>query len=196
MGIFDLFKKKEVKQEEKKEVATAAKASAPKGNQKVTFTFNAIPSTLEEFKALPEMSLDTPFKTTALAMLALLNWEKNNDLAYQMLDALRGPNPMSPMDKSFIKDRLRGKEYKVRSFFKGTSPDNSYTMSTPLTITVEDNPYSYAEENYATMHLQSSGADAVRPVKLRKKPSTGQWFIIDIQVLADIRIPKDSDPWA
>lgn len=52
------------------------------------------------------------------------------------------------------------------------------------------------EENWGILYVKSSGADAERPVKLRKKPSTGQWFLNDIQCLADMRIPVAEDPWA
>lgn len=42
-----------------------------------------------------------------------------------------------------------------------------------------------------------SGADSPRPIKLRKKPSSGQWFLIGVPpCLADIRIPKSEDKWA
>ena len=42
---------------------------------------------------------------------------------------------------------------------------------------------------------QSGGADDPRPVRLRKKPSTGQWFLVDIQYLSDIRVPAAEDKW-
>lgn len=113
-----------------------------------------------------------------------------------MLDFLKGPEPVSPFEKQFIRDRLVGKEYKVLSFFAGTSPENGYKPSMPYTITVSENPYSYAQENWATLYVKSSGADSERPIKLRKKPSTGQWFINDIQCLADIKVPVSEDPWA
>ena len=44
--------------------------------------------------------------------------------------------------------------------------------------------------------MTSGGADNPRPIKLRKKPSTGQWFLNDIQCLSDIRVPVAEDPWA
>lgn len=165
-------------------------------NQSVTFTFEKLPQNVAELQALPEYSLDTPFKTAALALLALTKWESNPEECHAMLDSLRGPAPMSTYDKQFLRDRLRGKEYKVKSFFAGASVDNSYTPSLPYTVTVSDNPYSYPEENWATLYMKSAGADSPRPIKFRKKPSTGQWFLNDIQILADIRIPKADDPWA
>lgn len=162
-----------------------------------TFTFNAIPRTPEELKAIPECDLSTPFKTCALAMLVCLNYENDRQGTIDMLDVLRGPAPSSPYEVQFLRDRLAGHEYVARSFFKGTSPENNYTIEEPFTITVEDNPYSYPDENWATMYLKSSGADSKRPVKFRLKPSTGQWFLSDpLGVLASIRVPKEADPWA
>ena len=73
---------------------------------------------------------------------------------------------------------------------------NGYTPVMPYTITVHDNPYSYPEENWATMHIKSSGADSDRQIKLRRKPSSGQWFLNEIQCLSDIRVPVGADPWA
>ncbi len=66
----------------------------------------------------------------------------------------------------------------------------------PYSITVGTTPYSFDNENWAVMYVTSGGADSPRPVKLRKKPSSGQWFINEIQCLSDIRVPVASDPWA
>ena len=161
-----------------------------------TFTFNSIPTTVEELKALPESDLATPFKTCALTMLALLNYENNKDETVNMLNYVKGPAPMSAYDIQFLRDRLGGKEYVARSYFEGTSPDNNYVPAKPLKITVFDNPYSYNEEGYAVLYLQSSGADSPRSIKLRLKPSTNQWFMTENLTLADIRAPKAADPWA
>lgn len=110
--------------------------------------------------------------------------------------AQKGPADVSGMEKQFIRERLAGKQYKARSFFAGATPDNNYTPTTPLTITVSENPYSFDEDNCGVLYVKSGGADSGRPVKLRKKPSTGQWFVNDIQCLADIRTPKEADEWA
>jgi len=165
-------------------------------SQTFTFTFQNLPQSVADIQALPEYSLDTPFKTCALALLALTRWQTNPDECHAMLDALRGPAPMSVYEKHFLRDRLRGKEYKVTSFFAGATVENGYKPTTPYTISVSDNPYSYPEENWATLYVQSAGADSPRPIKFRKKPSTGQWFLNDVQCLADIRIPAADDPWA
>lgn len=161
-----------------------------------TFTFNALPGSVSELQALPESTLDSPYKTVALALLVLCNFEANETATHEMLDFLKGPEPLSNMEKQFLKDRLSGKQYKTFSFFEGATPENGYTPSKPYKITVSSNPYSFENENWAVMYVTSGGADSPRPVKLRKKPSTGQWFINEIQCLSDIRVPVSSDPWA
>ncbi len=165
-------------------------------NKSETFTFEKLPKNQEELTSFKEASLDTPFKTAALALCALTNFANSPEDTFAMLDFLKGPEPVSPYEKQFIKDRLAGKEYKVMSFFAGATPENGYKASVPYSISVSDNPHSYAEENWATLYVKSSGADSERPIKLRKKPSTGQWFINDIQCLSDIRVPVSEDPWA
>lgn len=165
-------------------------------NSSQTFTFSTIPNSVAELQSFPEACLDSPFKSTALVLLALCNYERDENATIEMLDFLKGPESVSNKEKAFIKERLAGKYYKPFSFFAGTSPKNGYIPTEPFTITVYENPYSFDEENWATMYVKSSGADSERPIKLRRKPSTNQWFLNDIQCLSDIRIPESEDPWA
>ena len=160
------------------------------------FAFAVLPTNVQELMRLPETSLDSPYKTTALTMLALLRFESDPAACYAMLDALRGPDPMSAYAKNFVKERIAGKEYIVKSFFAGATPENNYIPTIPYTIMVSSNPYSFPEENWATMFIQSAGADGPRQVKLRRKPSTNQWFLNDILCLSNIREPAARDPWA
>ena len=160
------------------------------------FTFNQLPTNVSELQNISEATLDTPFKTAALTMLALCQYEKDSAATIEMLNFLKGPENVSEYEKQFIKERLKDKQYKVLSFFDGAAPENGYTPSVPYTIEVTDNPYSYPDDNWATMFVKSSGADSPRQIKLRKKPSTGQWFLNDIQCLSDIKVPANLDPWA
>ncbi|MBR6676447.1 MAG: hypothetical protein IKL24_03845 [Clostridia bacterium] len=165
-------------------------------NSKETFTFAAIPQSVEELKALPEASLDSPFKTTAVTMIALCRYESDPEAFFAMLDFLKGPESVSPYERQFINERMRDKGYKARSYFEGATPENSYAPSVPYAVTVHENPYSFDNDGWAVMWVKSSGADNMRQIKLRKKPSTGQWFVNEIQCLSDVRVPAAEDPWA
>ena len=165
-------------------------------NQEYTFVFPKLPKTVNELLSFKEARLDTPFKTAALAMLSLCVYKENKELCFEMLNALKGPAKLSPFEIQFLNDRLKGKEYKPYSFFNGATKENGYTPTMPLTITVKQNPYSFPEENYATLFVHSSGADSDREIKLRLKPSTGEWLLTELLCLSDIRIPNELDPWA
>ena len=140
--------------------------------------------------------MDSAYKTVALTLVALCRYEQDPDETVAMLNFLKGPAEVSPYEKQFIKERLSGKTYIPRSFFEGATPQNSYTPTVPYTITVSETPYSFDNENRATLYVKSGGADNPRSVKLRKKPSTGQWFLNEIQCLSEIRVPVEEDPWA
>ena len=175
-------------------------------NKRETFTFQSLPQTVAELQALPQASLASPYGTAALAIAALCAYEQDPQAVADMLNFLRGPRPLTPYDLQFLRDRLRGKCYKTFSFFEGATPQNNYTPSRPYRVTVSDNPYSWVSEDssqssggpvqYARLLLQSSGADSPRFITMRLKPSTGQWFLWDHQLLADIRIPAAADAWA
>ncbi len=203
MGLFDSLKKqaestirREVSQGINKTVNNAAQSVAKGRIYTETFTFASLPTNIAELQALPESSLDSAFKTTALTLAVLCNYEHNPDATIEMLNFLKGPGEVSGFEKQFIKEHLGSEGYKARSFFEGATPQNSYKPNVPYKITVIENPYSFDNENWATLYVQSGGADNPRPIKLRKKPSTGQWFLVEIQCLADIRVPVEEDPWA
>ena len=163
--------------------------------ESMTFKFEGLPKSVEELKALPEASLDTPFKAAALTVCALCVFPENKAVSKEMLNFLKGPKPLTPFEEQFLADRfMDGKTYVPFSYFYGTSPENDYTPSQPYTITVCSNPYSYQEENYAVLYIKSSGADSERQVKLRRKGE--QWFLWEQFLLPDVRKPKSQDPWA
>lgn len=171
----------------------ASSGSGSNGNK--TYTFQSLPQNLDDLKAMPGADLKDPYAVAALTMAALTRYETSPEDCFEMLDWLKGPENLSTYERQFIRDRLQGKGYKPRSFFAGATPANNYTPSRPYKITPSSNPYSFQEEGWATIHVKSGGADNVRPIKLRKKPSTGQWFLNDIQCLSDIRLPANEDKW-
>ena len=128
MSIFDkLFNK-----------AAGAAAGAVKtavsnaASKKEEFTFAKLPESLAELQALPEATLDTPFKAAALTVVALCVYAADKNIGIEMLNFLKGPRPLTNHEISFIDDRLRdGKTYVPFSYFKGAKPENDYTPDQP-----------------------------------------------------------------
>ena len=159
-------------------------------------TFFSVPSDLEQFKALPQASMQTPFNTAALTVLAFSLYPEHRDLSLAALDFLRGPNPLSGIDKQFIADRFMDKkDYVPRSYFNGATPQNDYTPSQPWTVRITAGPYAYQNEGYAKLAIRSGGADSPREVVLRKAKD-GKWYLWEQYLLADVRPPESSNPWA
>lgn len=162
----------------------------------MTITFDKLPSNLEELKAMPEASLSEPEYTAALFLAVMMHYPVNKEETYEMLEFLKGPYGLSTYEKQFLADRMSdGQEYVVRSFFNGTSPENDYTPSMPYTVETERG-FDQEIDGRMKIFIASSGADSKRHILLRHKPSTNQWFIEDQMLLAMIRAPKSSDPWA
>lgn len=162
--------------------------------ESVTFSFDKLPSGLEELKAMDEASLDTPFKTAALSVAVMCNFENDEDATFEMINYLKGPQPLSTYEKQWLRERLVGKIYVPFSFFEGTKPSNNYTPSVPYKITLSEDAYSHTEEKYCRLNMVSSGADSPRQIKLRSKGE--QWFLWEMLFLSDIRTPAEADPWA
>lgn len=161
-----------------------------------TVVFNAVPGSLDEFEALPQAALSTPFDTAAAAILALSIYPKDKELSLRMLDYLRGTRPMNGADKQFIADRFRGKDYVPRSYFAGAVPGNDYSPEIPYSVTVSENAYSYANQGYAKLFIRSGGADDPRPLTLRSAKD-GRWYLWEYSsILLGIRQPESSNPWA
>ena len=165
------------------------------GNKSERIVFDTMPASLEEFKNLPQAAMDTPFKTAAMTVLAFTYYPVDKAMSLAMLDFIKGPKPLSPMEKQFIADRFMDKDYVPRSYFEGATPANDYEPAEPYTIIVSENPYSYQNEGYATLYMTSGGADSQRSVQLRKAKD-GKWYLWDQFLLADIRKPDSADPWA
>ena len=148
------------------------------GNQSWQVVFDELPTTLDMFSVLPQTNMQQPYYAAALLIPALCMWPSNQNVAVDMINC------------------LRGKEYLPFSYFEGTTPSNGYEPSKPYTVTISTVPTSFDEAGYAKLYLKSSGADSPRPVQLRKKQSSGEWFLWDQMLLSEIRPPVSTDPWA
>jgi hypothetical protein len=200
MGLSDLLKKaSDVSRtiSDLQDAVKDAKGSAGVSSGKAkSVDIPSLPTTLAELQAMPGAKLTDEYAVTALAVAVLCNYENDPDETCRMMDFLRGPQPMTGVDKQFIRDRLKGRSYVIRSYFKGATPDNNYTPTKPYAVEISENSYSREEQGYVKLFVRTSGADSPRPITLRLKPSTGQWFVWQLSLLTDVQKPKESDPWA
>lgn len=166
--------------------------------KKATIQFEDLPLNLEELQLLEMADLTDYYEVAALAIIALNAYKHNKEEGKRILDFLNGPEAISGFDEQFINDRfMDGKSYVVDSYFDGTSPENGYQYDCPCSITIIEQSDSFSQDGYAKLFIQSSGADSPRPITLRYKPSTKQWFIWDYKLLlAEVVKPVELDPWS
>jgi hypothetical protein len=205
MGLFDTLKR-QAEQAARSATAQAGQnlvqgmknAASNMGNKTYNVTLSQMPVNLAQLQAMPEADLKSPEKTAALVIAALCIYPIDKEASCEMLEFLHGPKGLSGMDRQFLADRFRDKDYVPRSYFKGATTENNYEPTEPFTLTFFETPYSRDNfnEGYLTLHIKSNGADSARQIRLRTKPSTGQWFLWEQFLLSDIRVPVSADPWA
>ena len=157
-----------------------------------TITFRTLPKSPAEMENIRDR-----FYCAANAIAAFCRYTEDPQGAIEMLNALRGPNPMSNQEIQFLKERLANKKYLPYSYFKGATVQNNYTPTQPYEIKVSEYANSYQSEGYVKLQVTSAGADNPRYMTLRKKNSTGEWFLWEYSgILSGIRIPAADDPWA
>ena len=167
------------------------------GNKTETIVFPTVPDRYEEFTALPQAAMATPFETAAMTVIALCVYPRDPETSVRMLNFLRGPRPLNGQEISFLNDRFRdGKTYLPFTYFAGAAPENNYTPSLPYTVRVESSHVSGEEPGYMKLFIPCGGADAPRPIKLRQRGSDGKWFLWEQYLLTGVRTPKAADPWA
>lgn len=94
-----------------------------------------------------------------------------------------------PSNRTFV-ERLDVMPWIFRSYLKGTSPKNAYTIPTgPRTIDlVRSEPRSGGGH---TVVIRSSGADQPRPIVVKQSEQSGLWYVDQLANLyVDIRLPR------
>ena len=166
----------------------------------MTITFDKILTTNKEFQ---EVDRTNPSNVAALFVHLMCNYDNTNqEKFYDILQYLVGEyQQISALMKQNIKDRMSQNAkypYIGKSYFKGATPDNDYTPSTPYEVEVTENDYSNIEEGYKRLFLKSGGADSLRSITLRlaKDGNYYVWSDSFMGLLADIRNPESKNPWA
>lgn len=175
------------------------------GKKAFTYTFNALPRNIEELKTLEVNNrqwFESQHFVAALFICCLNRIADNTADCWEMLNYLRthtatvgknGISELSNKDKqNMTTSNLVGNDANgypkvngLRSFFKGSSPGNLYTPTTPYVVTVVEygstplTTDSNTGITYANLHVVCYGADTpAGPMQLRKTNNHG-WLITD-----------------
>ena len=171
---------------------TDMNGSAAAGGIK-SLTFPSLPASMAEFTALPQAGLQSPYESAALFAVALSLYTQNKDESVAMINFLKGPSPLSQRDLSLFKTQVT--DYLARSYFAGATPQNDYAPSQPYTVTISDNPHSYAEQGSVKLFVHCGGADSPRPIEMRLAKD-GKWYVTGYSsLLSGIRKPESANPW-
>jgi len=129
-----------------------------------TVTFSREPVSVEDLK---DLDITDEYISACAIMFALKMYETDPETSIEMLDYMMDlDREPSNYDKDFLKNQFSQYPYVIRSYFKDSTPDNSYTVD-ELTLTLSENIYSRQEEGYVKIYLKSNGADSERGITLR-----------------------------
>ena len=155
---------------------------------KITYTFDKLPTTLEELK---EFSLASDvqgdydygmFAPMAATILAIHAFGTDKEEAYKMFAYAYGSDQtFSNFDKQFVQTQFATAANTVlqNCYFGGAAPENGYKPDEPFTITLEEGPYVLKEKNGIPERHMSfiyfAGADSERYMDVCKS-SDGTWY--------------------
>ena len=161
----------------------------------IKVTFHQLPRTEKDMEALLELYPRSDARNVSAFFLAsLVRYVDSPNDAFAMIDVLRGPQPMSDADKSFMKERLSDKLYLPRAYFEGAVPKNEYQPDEPWVLIVYDDPVP-PPEGYSYTQVKTSGADNSRRIVTRLKDDLNYLWEYNGALLS-IRLPASEDPWA
>ena len=176
---------------------------------KITYTFDKLPTTLDELKKFSLKSkIDGDydygmFAPMAATIIALHTYGTNKDEAYKMLEYVYGPNQtFGNFDKQFVQTQFATAANKVLQdcYFGGAAPENGYTPAEPITITLEEGPYFIKAANGKPERHMSliyfAGADTERYMDVFKS-SGGTWYAYESNykhLLASVKEPTGTAP--
>lgn len=172
--------------------------SAADNNTFQEISMAVLPKKSSELFGNSGYDLSNPYITAALTIAALMRYTENPAEALEMLNMLKGPEPLFRRECNFIRERLSGKKSCVpRSYFIGATPENNYTpVAPPYRIRVKIQANNGNNQEILKLFVISSGAATPRPMTLRYKHSAKKWFLYEFSsLLSNVKPPKVADPW-
>ena len=180
-----------------------------------TFTFSTVPTCYED---IVQYSLDSPYKTMALAALAFRTWTPENPtdceemLSYLTNTAVEKPGATDAEShklcyafseyapwKSFLRERMmQNNKYQFigNAYLNGATPANEYQPDTPISVTVRQSVYDPFREATDTVSeikqvLVSIAGDENARYSLFYRDQRGDWRIFGdnwLGLLSDVQI--------
>jgi len=149
-----------------------------------TVTLDAMPRTVEEFKAMRDRLATTPFGGAAMFAVALNVYSEDPKAGIPLLtlaldasmlsDGNEGVSGKQPTHLRDFRDRNGQKPWVAKSMIQGTSPEGGYALPAfPLTLKFKEQPGDVKETD-AKVFVYTTGADSPKPMRL-KKNDKGLW---------------------
>lgn len=162
----------------------------------MTVQFNSLPTSLAEFQAMTSEGYTNPERVAGLFLCALDLYAQNAKDGIDAINLLKGPQPLSPTEVSWFRDRMSDKKYLPRAYFEGSTPENNYTPTTPYTLVFSPDPrVQDTEAGYIRLYIKTPAFDNPRYVKLRQKGN--DWFIWEVNsIMLGVKMRKQDDAWA
>ncbi len=164
----------------------------------MTISFNSLPNNFAEFEIYvnKQGALAKPERTCALFICAINLLAKNFEEGIAAINLLKGPQPLTAMEKSWFKDRIGDKLYLSMAYFVGSTPENNYVPTTPYTLEFLADPRPQdCEAGYIRLQIKTPAFDSPRYMKLRQKADN--WYIWDVNsIMLGVKTPAKLDPWA
>lgn len=175
----------------------AEKPEEPRTPGSASFAFTTLPQTAADMQAMSELDFTDPYAVAAFTIVALAAFANDREATYAMLEVLNGPTDLNSADKSTLSRSLGyGYDYLIRSYFRGATPENGYTPSTPYALDLTENQSIRKEDGYIRIDAVSSGSTSVRNIQLRLAKD-GNWYLWNYHdLLRSISLPAEEDPWA
>jgi len=152
-------------------------------------TFESMPSDYNEFIALTKDKMYEPEETAALFILALRVYAVDKELGLKMISFLRNEEELNPMEiKKLLNEPFEETTYLAISYFKGSTPENSYTPIRPYTVVIKNDNLRNINKNLKTLYIGCGGTSQYRPITLKKisrKALKGKKFDDDVWFVND-----------
>jgi hypothetical protein len=164
-----------------------------------------LPVSVEQFLDLRDRIAATPEGGAAAMVVALLAYAEGKQLGQECLacavarsrlvDGAQGykGRQLSNASLQRIDAQIRGRDYLLRSYVSGTTPENGYLLSSPpYTIECLRNPHSGdPASGKCKVFVVSSGADSPRPVTLAVNEN-GIWKAMEwSSLIVGVRPPNE-----